>query len=176
MKAKKPFLTVREIAIFGMLGALMYASKVLMEFLPNVHLIGMFIVSETVVYRKKALFPLYVFVLLVGLFNGFGTWWYPYLYIWLPLWGVTMLLPRNMNKKIAPVIYCLVSALHGLCYGTLYAPFQALAFGLSFKGMIAWIISGLPWDLVHCIGNLICGILIVPVIKILRLCEKTSQE
>ena len=31
-------LKTREVAIFGMLGALMYASKVFMELLPNVHL------------------------------------------------------------------------------------------------------------------------------------------
>ena len=33
-------LKTREVAIFGMLGALMYASKVFMELLPNVHLLG----------------------------------------------------------------------------------------------------------------------------------------
>ena len=38
-------LTVQELATFGMLGGLMYASKVLMEFLPNVHLIGVMIVA-----------------------------------------------------------------------------------------------------------------------------------
>ena len=70
---------VKEIAIFGMLGALMYASKVLMEILPNIHLIGVFIIAITVVYRKKALYPLYLFVFLTGLLNGFGTWWIPYL-------------------------------------------------------------------------------------------------
>ena len=37
-----------------MLGAVLYASKVAMEFLPNVHLIGVLIVAITVVYRKKA--------------------------------------------------------------------------------------------------------------------------
>ena len=174
--AKKPSLTIREITIFGMLGALMYASKLLMEFLPNVHLLGMFIVAETVVYRKKALFPLYVFIFLVGMFNGFNTWWIPYLYIWLPLWGVTMLLPRNMPAKLAPVIYMIVSACHGFLFGTLYAPFQALAFGLNFKGTIAWIIAGLPWDAVHGAGNFVAGILIVPVIKILKICEKTSHD
>lgn len=161
--------------MFSMLGAAMYVSKLLMEFLPNVHLIGMFIVAETVVYRKKALFPIYVFAFLVGLFNGFGTWWYPYLYIWLPLWGATMLLPKNMNKKLAPIVYMLVSACHGLLYGTLYAPFQALAFGLSFKSTIAWIVAGLPWDLVHGIGNFCAGILIVPVIKVLKMCERITQ-
>ena len=57
-------LTAKEIAIFGMLGALMYASKMVMEGFPNIHLIGVFIVATTVVYRKKALFPIYVFVLI----------------------------------------------------------------------------------------------------------------
>ncbi|MEE0982392.1 MAG: hypothetical protein U0K91_11960, partial [Acutalibacteraceae bacterium] len=55
-------LTVKEVAIFAMLGALMYASKVLMDLLPNIHLIGTFIVAFTVVYRRKALYPIYIFV------------------------------------------------------------------------------------------------------------------
>ena len=169
-------LSVKEIAIFGMLGGVMYASKLLMEFLPNVHLLGVFIVALTVVYRAKALYPIYVFVLLTGMFNGFSTWWIPYLYIWLPLWGATMLLPKKLPKKAAPFIYMAVSSLHGFLYGTMYAPFQAIAFGLSFKGMLAWIIAGLPWDAVHGISNFICGILIVPTIKVLRLADKHKEE
>ena len=42
-------LTIKEIAIFGMLGAVMYASKIIMELVPNVHLIGVFTVAFTVV-------------------------------------------------------------------------------------------------------------------------------
>ena len=161
-------LSTKELVTFGMLGGVMYVSKIFMEFLPNIHIIGALIVSLTVVYRYKALYPLYVFVLLEGLFAGFGTWWIPYLYIWLPLWGVTMLLPQNMNKKIAPFVYCLVSGLHGLLYGTLYAPFQALAFGLSFKATVAWIIAGFPWDITHALGNVATGILIVPLISLFK--------
>ena len=48
-------LTTREITVFAMLGAVMYASKLLMELVPNVHLLGTFIIAFTVVYRKKAL-------------------------------------------------------------------------------------------------------------------------
>lgn len=80
-------LKTREVAIFGMLGALMYASKVFMELLPNVHLLGVFTISFTLVYRKKALYPIYTYVLLNGLFTGFATWWIPYLYLWTILWG-----------------------------------------------------------------------------------------
>lgn len=38
-------LTVRETAVFGMLGALMYVFKVIMEVAPNVHLLGVFTVA-----------------------------------------------------------------------------------------------------------------------------------
>ena len=52
-------LTTRELTIFAMLGALMYASKVIMEVAPNVHLLSVFTVAFTVVYRRKALYPIY---------------------------------------------------------------------------------------------------------------------
>lgn len=164
--------TTKEIAIFGMFGALMYASKMIMEFLPNVHLIGVFTIALTVVYQKKALYPIYIFVLLIGLFNGFSTWWIPYLYLWTVLWGITMLLPRNMSPKIQPIVYMLVCAAHGFLYGTLYAPTQAIVFGLNFEGMIAWIIAGWPFDFVHGVSNFICGLLIMPIVSALRLAQK----
>ena len=70
-------LSIREIAVFGMLGAIMYASKFIMQLLPNIHLLGVFIVAFTVVYRKKALYPIYVYVIIDGIFSGFATWWIP---------------------------------------------------------------------------------------------------
>lgn len=167
-------LTTREIAVFSMLGALMYASKVLMEVAPNVHLIGVFIIAITVVYRKKALYPIYIYVLITGLFAGFSLWWVPYLYIWTILWGLTMLLPKHMPQKVRPLVYMIVCALHGFLYGTLYAPFQAIMFGLDFQGMIAWIIAGIPFDITHGISNFFCGMLIVPIIKVLNMMERKS--
>ena len=165
-------LSVRETAVFGMLGAIMYASKAALEFLPNIHLVGVFIVVLTVVYRKKALYPIYTFVLITGFLNGFNLWWIPYLYIWTVLWGAVMLLPRNIPEKLRPVVYMLVCSAHGFLYGTLYAPFQAIAFGMSFEGTIAWIAAGLPWDCVHGISNFVCGLLIMPLVNILTKSEK----
>ena len=98
-------LKVKEITVFAMLGALIFALKKVMEFAPNVHLVGVFIIAMTVVYRKKALYPIYIYIFLDGLFGGFSTWWFPYLYIWTILWGITMLLPKNMNLKIEPIIF-----------------------------------------------------------------------
>ena len=66
-------ITIRETAVFGMLGALMYVSKIIMELAPNIHLLGVFTIAFTVVYRKKALYPIYIYVLLNGIFSGFAT-------------------------------------------------------------------------------------------------------
>ncbi|MDE7311192.1 MAG: hypothetical protein K2N87_06150 [Eubacterium sp.] len=169
-------LTTRELTVFAMLGAVMYASKIILEFAPNIHLLGVFTISYTVVYRKKALYPIYIYVFLNGLFSGFSAWWVPYLYIWTVLWGIVMLLPRRMPRLIQPAVYMAVCAVHGFLFGTLYAPVQAVMFGLSLKGMIAWIAAGLPWDFLHGVSNFFCGILIVPIITVLRLAERYAQK
>lgn len=153
----------------------MYASKMLMEVLPNIHLLGVFTIAFTVVYRKKALYPIYIYVLLNGIFSGFATWWIPYLYVWTILWGVTMLLPKKMPKKVQPIVYMVVNACHGFSFGILYAPAQALLYGLSFKGMLAWIASGFPFDITHGISNFICGALIVPIVHVLRRLENSAN-
>lgn len=169
-------LTARETVVFAMLGTIMYASKIVMEFAPNIHLLGVFTVAYTVVYRKKALYPIYTYIILNGIFYGFATWWLPYLYIWAVLWGAVMLLPTNMPKKAQPFVYMAVCAAHGFLFGTLYAPAQAILYGLNFQGMVAWIVAGLPWDFIHGASNFFCGILIVPVISILRLAEKKGMD
>lgn len=169
-------LSIRETVIFAMLGTIMYLSKIVLEFLPNIHLLAVLTIAYTIVYRQKALYPIYVFVLLLGLMNGFSMWWIPHLYLWTILWGVTMLLPKKMPKAVAPIVYIIVAGAHGFLYGTLYAPAQALMFGLDLNGTIAWIIAGIPWDITHGIGNMVGGLLIVPIISVIQLAERTHVK
>lgn len=161
-------LSIRETVILSLLGALMACSKMLTEFLPNFHFLAMLTIAYTVVFRAKALYAILVYIMLIGLLYGMGIWWLPYFYLWPILWGVTMLLPKKMSTKVAVPVYMATACLHGLLYGTMYAPYQALMFGLDFKGMIAWIVAGLPWDFVHGIGNLFVSILTVPMIHVLK--------
>ncbi len=169
-------LTTRELTVFAMLGAVMYASKVILEFAPNIHLLGVFTIAFTIVYRKKALYPIYIYVLLNGMFSGFSAWWVPYLYLWTVLWGFVMLLPKKMPRLIQPIVYMGVCAVHGFLFGTLYAPVQAVLFGLSLEGMVAWIVAGLPWDFLHGVSNFFCGVLIMPIVSVLRLAERYAQK
>ena len=155
-----------------MLGALMYASKLLMEILPNIHLLGVFVIAITVVYRVKALYPIYTYVFINGLFGGFAAWWVPYLYVWTVLWGATMLLPKKMPKKLAPIVYMVLCSLHGFAFGILYAPAQALLFGFNFEQTIAWVVAGFPFDLMHGVSNFFCGSLICPIVILLKKAER----
>ena len=159
--------------VFAMLGSLMFVSKIIMEAIPNVHLLGMFTMTYTVVFRKKALYPIYVYVMLNGLYAGFNLWWVPYLYIWTLLWGITMLLPKRMPRKIKYFVYPLVCSLHGFAFGILYAPAQALMFGLNFKATVAWIVAGFPFDIIHGISNIFTGMLVIPLSELIaRLMKK----
>lgn len=166
-KSNKMRLTVQELVTFAMLGSVMFCSKIVMECVPNIHLLGAFTMTFALVYRVKGLIPLYVYVLLNGAFSGFAVWWLPYLYIWTALWGVTMLLPKKLPLKFA-WICPVICGLHGLAFGVLYAPAQAAMFGLSFKQTLAWIAAGLPFDAMHAVGNFAAGFLVMPLTLLLR--------
>ena len=158
-----------------MLAAIMLFSKLVMEALPNIHLLGTLTVTYTVVYRKKALIPIYLYVFLNGLISGFSAWWVPYLYIWTLLWGAVMLLPKNMSKKAKLFVYPIVCAMHGFLFGTLYAPAQAIIFGFNLKQMLAWIVAGFSFDVIHGIGNFCIGLLILPLSDLLiKIGRKTN--
>ncbi len=161
-------LTVAEMVIFAMLGAMMFATTYVLQTLPNVHLLGLFIVTFTVVYRWRALYPIYIFVFLYGLWWGFPPSWLPYLYVWALLWGAVMLLPRHMPTPVAAVVYPAVSALHGCLFGVLYAPVQAMIYGYDADMTLAWLLTGLPYDAIHGVSNLISGLLILPLVALLR--------
>ena len=86
-----------------------------------------------------------------------------------------MLLPRRMPRKVKLVVYPLVCFLHGAFFGVLYAPGQALLYGMDFEMTVGWILAGLPFDVLHAVGDLFAGLLILPMSELLeRLMKKHS--
>ena len=168
----KPGLDLRHLIIFPMFAAIQFCSKQLLEPLPNVELVSTLTMVYTLVYRKWALIPIYLYAFLQGIFWGFPLWWVPYLYVWTVLWGVTMLLPKELPPRWGVPVYAGVCALFGMVYGTLWAPFHVIAFmGGDWSKMLPWIVAGLPWDLTHALGNLALGTLIVPLTRLLHSLE-----
>lgn len=163
----------RDTAIFGVFTALMLASKLVMEVLPNVHLLALFVGVLTAVYRHRALIPLYGYILLDGLIHGFSLWWVGYLYIFLPLFLGFLLVPPRLARAARGVLYTLVAALHGFSFGLLYLPTQVLVFGLTGKAeMLTWWVAGLPFDLIHGVSNALFSVLILPLSSLLQRLSK----
>ena len=169
-------LKTKELILFSLLGATMFVSKLITEALPNIHLLGLFIVAYTVVFRAKALIPIYIFVFLTGIYGGFTFWWVPYLYIWSILWLAVMLLPKKMPIKIATPVYMTVSGLFGLLYGVLYAPAQALLFGYNLDKTLAWIASGFYFDVIHGISNFFVAALTPALVAVLKRGLKSIKQ
>jgi hypothetical protein len=49
-------------------------------------------------------------------------------------------------------------------------------FGLNFEQTVAWVIAGFPFDALHALGNLVAGVLILPLSTVLRrLAQKSGM-
>lgn len=86
-----------------------------------------------------------------------------------------MLLPKNMSKTKCMIIYPIVCALHGLLFGALWAPANALMYSLNFEQTIAWVVAGLPFDAIHGLGNFVFGFLIYPLSKLISKLQKENE-
>ena len=73
---------LRDLCLMAVLGVVMFVSQVALAFLPNIELVSLFVILFTLVFRKRVVGALGVFILLEGLVYGFGFWWLNYLYVW----------------------------------------------------------------------------------------------
>lgn len=164
-KVNKRIKALEELVLFSLFGAMMYLTAQV-DLIPNFHPLAMFIAAFTVIYRAKALIPLYVYVFLEGLLGGFNLWWVPYLYVWTVLWAASMLIPRRINEITAGILIIIVTGLHGILFGVLYAPFQCYAvYGGDWGMTWLWIINGALFDTLHLIGNVTSSLLAIPLIR-----------
>lgn len=156
-------LSAREIVLYALLGAVMYAGKMAFAFLPNIEPVSLLLILYTLVLGRKALWPIYVYVALEWVTWGFSTWSINYLYVWLILYGLTRLC-RNMTS---PFHWAILAGAFGLCFGLLCAP--VYFFIGSWGYALSWWISGIPYDLLHCAGNFTMTlVLFTPCLKILQ--------
>jgi energy-coupling factor transport system substrate-specific component len=158
----KAKLTIKEIALFGMLGALTFGAKVAMSGLANIEPVSLLIMVYAVVLGRKCIYPMYLYVAMEILLYGLGTWNVMYLYIWAILALGAWLMRRVHN----PIAWALLSGSFGLCFGALCAPVDFFIGDIGF--VVSKWISGIPFDIAHCGGNFVIAlVLFVPVRRLL---------
>lgn len=173
-KKNKRLRHLEELVVFALFGALMFLSAQI-DIIPNCHPLALFIIVLTIIYRSKALIPLYLYVFLEGLIGGFSLWWVPYLYVWAVLWAISMLIPKRIPEIFAAVLICAVAGLHGIFFGALYAPFQCyVVYNGDWAMTFQWLIYGALFDITHCISNITASVLAVPLIALI--CKLSENE
>ena len=146
-------LKLKEVALFGVLGAMTFGAKVAMSWLPNIEPVSLFVMLFAVVFGLKCLYPIYVYVLLEILVYGLGTWNIMYLYIW----AILALCAYFMRKQEAPLVWAVLSGAFGLLFGALCAPVDLLLGDWGYV-ITKWV-SGIPFDLAHCAGNFVIALI-----------------
>lgn len=161
-------ITAKDVALAGLMIAIIEVCKSALSFLPNIELTTFWIILFTLYLEKKILFVIPAFILFEGAVYGFGLWWIMYLYIW-PLLA---LLTWLFRKQTSWLFWSILACAFGLSFGFLcsfpYVWIGAVDGGLK-AGLLsgfAWWVAGIPWDIVHGVGNFVLmSILYRPVSK-----------
>lgn len=158
-------------ALFGILGALTFGLKVAMSFLPNIEPVSLLVMLYAVVFGRKCIFPIYLYVAMEILFYGIQLWNINYLYVWLILAVIAWL----MRNQTSPLVWALTAGVFGLLFGALCAPVYLFTGGVSLA--VAWWVQGIPFDVMHCAGNFVMAlVLFVPLRRLLaRLYSRTAK-
>lgn len=155
--SEKTRISIREIALIGMMVAVIEVCKAALSFLPNIELTTFWLILFTLYFGRRIMLVVPVFILIEGFIYGVGTWWIMYLYTW-PLLVLVVWLFRRQESVW---VFSIVSGVFGLFFGFLcaipYVVVGAVGGGL-WNGLYAgftWWVAGIPWDIVHGIGNFI---------------------
>lgn len=167
--AGRPRFTARDVAVLGLLTALLYGGKMAMAPLPNIEPVSLLILVYVSVLGLRALLPVYAYVLLEIATWGFGYWSACYLYVWAAL----ALAAWALRRMESPLGWALLSGAFGMSFGALCALTYWAAGGWAFA--LSWWLSGIPFDLLHGAGNFAMALaLFRPCRKLLRKLARTT--
>ncbi len=156
-------LNLREIVLFGILGAMTFAAKWVMSGLPNIEPVSLMVMLFAVVFGKKGIYPIAVYVAMEILVFGLGVWNIYYLYIWLILACGAFL----MRKCTSPLVWAMLSGGFGLLFGAFCGIVDIFIGGFGYAAA-KWT-SGILFDVAHCAGNFVIALLLfVPMRRLLE--------
>lgn len=163
---------VLNIAFIGVMASLIFASQVLLAGLPNIELVSaIFLVIALALNLSTSMMIAFIFVMLEGLYWGFADWVIGYLYIWPLFILVVYLLKKRLDT---PLKAAFISGAFGLLFGTLFSLQHLVLFGP--KAALAYILSGISFDVVHGVGNFILMLALFEPLKRVILLVRSKVE
>ena len=154
MKRSDRALKTSEMVLFAILGAMTFAAKYVMSFLPNIEPVSLCVMLFAVVFGKKWVYPVYLYVALEILFYGISLWNINYLYIW----AVLAVAAGCVKGMTSPLSWAILSGVFGLAFGALCGIVDIFIGGFGYA-VTKWV-SGIPFDIAHCAGNFFMALLL----------------
>ena len=149
--------------LFAVFGAMTFGAKYVMSFLPNIEPVSLMVMLFAVVFGKKWVYPVYLYVAMEILFYGISLWNINYLYIW----AVLAIVAGMFRKMESPLGWALISGTFGLLFGALCGIVDVFIGGFGYA-VTKWI-SGIPFDIAHCAGNFVIALVMFkPLRKLLE--------
>ena len=108
-------LSVRELALLPLMGALIFGCKEALYALPNINVNAVLIILCAIFFGWKGMFSVGIYVMLEGLVNGFHIWWFGYLYTWPLLVAICMVFRKNDSA----FVWAVIAGVFGLVFGPL---------------------------------------------------------
>lgn len=156
--------SAKDLAYLGISLALLEASKLALDMLPNVEVVTLLFIVYTIFYGRKTILIAVGFTVIGCFLKGFNVWSIMYLYIW-PL--LIILVSVANRHKVGYVFYCILSGFFGLFFG-LFCSIPYLFIG-GWTMAVTWWISGIPYDVIHCVSNFVlCLLLFKPLYAVMR--------
>lgn len=168
-------ISIQDIALIGMMTAVIEVSKLMLNFLPNVELVTFWIIMFTLFFGPKVIYSIIVFILIEISLHGIHTWVIMYMYVWPALALIVYL----FRKNDAIWFYSILSGFFGLFYGAFcslpYIVIGTVDGGIRGGLIVAfnWWVAGIPFDIIHGIANFaIMTVLYTPVRMLLEKVKK----
>lgn len=159
----------KDVAMVGMMIAVVEACKFVFAQLPNIELTSFFIIMFTIYFGAKTLFAIPAIIIIEALFYGFEIMWViAYCYVW-PLLFLFAMLLRRFRSVLSMT---LLSGFFGFAFGFLCSfPYLFVSTATNptagLTSAIAYWIAGIPFDIIHGVSNfIIMAALYIPVSKI----------
>lgn len=151
----------RDIALIGLLSATITAGKLALSFIPNIEIVTLLFMVYCITFgTKPTLIVSIIFTTTEILLYGFSTWLIGYYIVWPVLVIIISLIKKKVKSEYG---YAAVAGIFGLLYGLIFAAVESCFYGINYG--IAYIIRGIPFDLVHGVSNFIIVLLLFNPLK-----------
>ncbi len=157
----------------AMLTTLVSVGRLSFSFLPNVQPMTVLLVCITLYYGwKDSLAVSLLSVLITNIYLGMGPWTFAQLASYAVIILLTSLLEDSYETIPLPVMQFYMGFL-GLLYGLIISLVQAPFFGWNI--FLPYYLSGLPYDLLHAVANMVFFALLYPIsMRVFKQTDHTS--